>query len=79
MQVLAGTILPLTWVKLVGTMKGGVPGGPPQDTPGILLLGAILDTSEGLVAVKLAGPQPVVRREEPVFLELVKTAATRSP
>ena len=34
-----GTSLPLTTVKLSGTMRGGVPGGPAQDTPASLLLG----------------------------------------
>jgi len=78
-QACSGTAQPLTLVKLVGTMRGGVPGGPPKDSPDTLLLGAILDSPEGLVAVKLVGPKLPVGREEPVFMELVKTAAGRSP
>jgi len=78
-QALSGPAQPLTLVKLTGTMKGGVPGGPPKDSPDTLLLGAILDSPEGLVAVKMVGPKLPVRREEPVFMELVKTAAGRSP
>jgi len=75
----SGTALPLTLVKLGGTMKGGVPGGPAQDTPGSFLLGAILESPEGLVVVKLAGPEQEIRREKPAFLNLVKNAAGRSP
>ena len=78
-QTPTGTTLPLTLVKLAGTMKGGVPGGPPADAPETLLLGALLESSEGLVVVKLAGPKNTVTREEAAFLELVKTAAGRSP
>ena len=73
------TALPLTLVKLAGTMKGGVPGGPPKDTPDILLLGAVLDSPEGLVAVKLVGPKKTVGLAEPVFMGLVKSAAGRRP
>ena len=78
-ETLTGTTLPLTLVKLAGTMKGGVPGGPPNEAPDTLLLGAILDSPEGLVAVKLVGPQKMVGLAEPVFMELVKSAAGRKP
>lgn len=78
-EALTGTTLPLTLVKLAGTIKGGVPGGPPKDTPDTLLLGAILDSPEGLVAVKLVGPKKTVRLAETVFMELVKSAAGRKP
>ena len=77
-QTPAGTAAPLTLVKLHGTMKGGVPGGPTRDAPGILLLGAILEAPDGLVVVKLAGPKSAVIREEKMFLDLVRTAAGRS-
>lgn len=74
-----GTALPLTMVKLAGTMRGGVPGGPAKDTPDSLLLGAILESHEGLVIAKLTGPKASVSREEKVFADLVRTAAGRAP
>lgn len=74
-----GTALPLTTVKLSGTMRGGVPGGPAQDTPGSLLLGAILESSDGLVIAKLAGPKTAISREEKIFVDLVRAAAGRAP
>ena len=78
-EALTGTTLPLTLVKLAGTMKGGVPGGPPKDAPDTLLLAAILDSPEGLVAVKLVGPKKTVTSAEPIFMNLVKSAAGRKP
>lgn len=74
-----GTALPLTTVKLAGTMRGGVPGGPAKDTPASLLLGAILESPDGLVIAKLAGPRAAVGREEKVFSDLVRAAAGRAP
>ena len=78
-QTPADTALPLTTVKLAGTMKGGVPGGPSQDAPDSLLLGAILESPDGLVVVKLAGAQTAVTREEKTFFELARAAAGRAP
>ena len=78
-QTPAGTAVPLTLVKLNGTMKGGVPGGPPKDTANILLLGAILEAPDGLVVLKLSGPKTAVTREEKAFSDLVRAAAGRSP
>lgn len=78
-QTPAGTAAPLTLVKLNGTMKGGVPGGPPKDTANILLLGAMLEAPDGLVVVKLSGPKTAVTREEKAFSDLVRAAAGRSP
>ena len=73
------TAAPLTLVQLNGTMKGGVPGGPPKDTVHTRLLGAILEAPDGLVVVKLSGPKTAVAREEKTFSDLVRAAAGRSP
>jgi len=78
-QTPAGTSAPLTLVRLHGTMKGGVPGGPPKDTANTLLLGAILEAPDGLVVVKLSGPKAAVTQEEKAFSNLVRAAAGRSP
>ena len=78
-QTPTGTAIPLTLVKLSGTMKGGVPGGPTKETPNSLVLGAILESSDGLVIAKLTGSKANVAGEEKVFLELVRSAAGRSP
>jgi len=77
-QTPAGTSLPLTLVKITGEMKDGVPGGPANDSPDTLLLGAIQEAPDGLVVVKLSGPRPAVSREEKIFSELVRAAAGRS-
>ena len=78
-QTPAGTAVPLTLVKLNGTKKGGVPGGPPKDTANILLLGAILEAPDGLVVLKLSGPKTAVTSEVKACSDLVRAAAGRSP
>lgn len=75
----AGTTIPLTLVKLSGTMRGGTPGGPIQDSPNVLLLGAILESPEGRIVVKISGPKALLNREEKVFSGLVRSAASRAP
>ncbi len=77
-ETTADTAVPLTLVKITGVLRGGTPGGPAQNSPDTLLLGAILEASDGLVVVKLSGPKTAVRREEKKFLELVRAAAGRS-
>ena len=77
-QTPAGTALALTLVKITGVMRGGTPGGPGQDSPESLLLGAILESPDGLVVVKFSGPKAAVSREERIFSELVRAAAGRS-
>ena len=78
-QTPTGTVAPLTLVKLHGTMKGGVPGGPPKEQANTLLRGAILEAPDGLVVVKLSGPKSSVAREEKTFADLIRNAAGRSP
>jgi len=70
---------PFTLVRILGTMKGGVPGGPPKDLPQALLRGAILEAEGELVMVKLAGPASAVRSGEKDFEALVSAASERSP
>jgi len=75
----AGTGCPFTLVKILGTMKGGVPGGPAKELPQAMLRGAILESDGELVMVKLAGPASAVRSGEKDFEALVSAASERSP
>lgn len=70
---------PLTTVKIKGTLKGGTPGGPAQETKDTTLLGAILSADGELVVVKLTGPTALLVPEEKTFLSLVTAAAQREP
>lgn len=78
-QTPAGTAIPVTLVKCIGTQRGGVPGGPSKDTPNTMLLGAILQAPDGLVVVKLNGQKSAVGREEKLFSDWIRAAAGRSP
>jgi len=75
----AGPGCPFTLVRILGTMKGGVPGGPPKDLPQALLRGGILEAEGELVMVKLAGPASAVRSGEKDFEALISAASGRDP
>jgi len=75
----AGTGCPFTLVRILGTMKGGVPGGPAKELPQAMLRGAILEADGELVMVKLAGPASAVRSGEKDFEALISAASGRSP
>lgn len=74
-----GTERPFTLVRILGTMKGGVPGGPAKELPQAMLRGAILEADGELVIVKLAGPASAVRSGEKDFDALISAASERSP
>jgi len=74
-----GTGCPFTLVRILGTMKGGVPGGPAKDLRQGMLRGAILEADGELVMVKLAGPDSAVRSCEKDFEALISAASGRNP
>jgi hypothetical protein len=74
-----GTGCPFTLVRILGTMKGGVPGGPAKDLSQGMLRGAILEADGELVMVKLAGPDSAVRSCEKDFEALISAASGRNP
>ena len=67
----------LTLVKIRGSLKGGLPGGPDQEIPDALLLGAILETEGEMIVVKTAGPTSALTGEEKVFSEMISAAAEK--
>ena len=75
----SGPGCPFTLVRILGTMKGGVPGGPPKDLPQAMLRGAVLEAEGELVMVKLAGPASAVRSGEKDFEALIAAASGRNP
>lgn len=64
-------------VNLRGTLKGGTPGGPEKEIADAILLGAILETEEGMIVVKLVGPASPVLAEEKTFTDLIGGAADK--
>ena len=68
-----GTV-PVTFVRARGTFQSGMPGQPTTPLQGQALLGAILQSSNGDVYVKMTGPAPTVEKAEPAFVQMVRAA-----
>ena len=76
-QTLTASSGPVTRVKIRGSLNGGTPGGPAKEIPDALLLGAILETDEGTIVVKLAGPNSALAAEEKTFSNLISAATAK--
>ena len=68
-----GTV-PVTFARARGTFQSGMPGQPTTPLQGQALLGAILQSSNGDVYVKMTGPAPTVEKAEPAFVQMVRAA-----
>lgn len=67
----------ITIVRAAGNFLSGMPGGPTTPMPGYALLGAILESPEGDVFVKMTGPAATVESANEAFLKMVKDAGSR--
>ncbi|HEY5705146.1 MAG TPA: hypothetical protein VIS96_06200 [Terrimicrobiaceae bacterium] len=67
----------VTFVKAFGTFSSGMPGGPATPLKGYALRGAILESPEGDVYVKMTGPEAVVKLAESAFEKMIRQAASR--
>jgi hypothetical protein len=72
--VQAGSVK-ITYVTTEGTFSSGMSGGPTTPMTGYALCGAILETAEGNVFVKMTGPEAVVKAAADVFKKMVSEAA----
>ena len=68
-----GTV-PVTFVRASGTFQSGMPGQPTTPLEGQALLGAILESPNGDVYLKMTGPAPTVDKAEPAFVQMVRAA-----
>jgi len=68
-----GTV-PVTFARARGTFQSGMPGQPTTPLEGQALLGAILESPEGDVYVKMTGPSPTVEKAEPAFVQMIRSA-----
>jgi hypothetical protein len=68
-----GTV-PVTFARARGTFQSGMPGGPTTPLEGQALLGAILESSNGDVYLKMTGPAPTVEKAEPAFVQMIRAA-----
>jgi hypothetical protein len=64
----------VTYVQGEGTYKSGVPGGPTTPLPNTMLLGAILESTQGNVFVRMTGPMELVKSSGEDFKKMVNGA-----
>ena len=62
----------VTYVQAEGTYLSGMPGGPKTPQPNTMLLGAILQSDQGNVFVRLTGPVKLARASQAPFRKMVE-------
>jgi hypothetical protein len=67
----------VTYVQAEGTFKDGMPGGDVTEKPGFALVGAILESGEGNVFVKMTGPKALVKSLTAEFKKMVQSGAKK--
>ena len=64
----------VTFVQAEGTYLSGMPGGPTTPQPNSALRGAIIESDQGAVFVKMTGPAAIVKSAEGDFRKMVESA-----
>ena len=64
----------VTFVQAEGTYMSGMPGGAPTPQNNYALRGAIIESDEGSVFVKMTGPAAIVKLAEGDFRKMVESA-----
>lgn len=64
----------VTFVQAEGTYLSGMPGGARTPQPGSALRGAIIESEEGDVFVKLTGPAALVKSSEKDLRSMIESA-----
>jgi hypothetical protein len=67
----------LTYVQAEGTYNSGMPGGPTTPMAGYALIGAILESDQGNVFVRMTGPKEFVKSRVAEFKKLVESGAKK--
>ncbi len=67
----------VTFVRARGTFQSGMPGAPTTPVEGQALLGAILESPNGDVYLKMTGPRPTVEKAETAFIEMIRAACAK--
>lgn len=65
----------ITFATTEGTFSSGMPGGPTTPMTGSALIGAIMESPDGDVYVKMTGPEAVVKAATEAFRKMVTEAA----
>jgi len=64
----------VTYVRAEGTYLSGMPGGPRTPQPNSALRGAIIESGEGDVFVKMTGPKGIVESADGDLRKMVESA-----
>jgi hypothetical protein len=64
----------VTYVQAEGTYLSGMPGGPKTPQPNTMLLGAVLESKDGNVFVKMTGPVVLTKASITEFRQMVESA-----
>src|SRR5688572_15145883 len=64
----------VTYVQAEGTYMSGMPGGPKTPQPGTMLHGAIVETPEANVFIRLTGPIALVKSAQEDFRKMAESA-----
>jgi hypothetical protein len=64
----------VTYVQAEGTYLSGMPGGPKTPQPNTMLLGAIIESDQGNVFIRLTGPIKLVKASQPALRKMVEGA-----
>ena len=68
-----GTEYTVTWIDVVGTLKGGTMGGPPQDVPNSRMLAAVVEGPQGPWFFKATGPDQTLDAARDDFMQLLES------
>lgn len=63
----------ITYVQAEGTYMSGMPGGPKTAQPGSMLQGAILETSQSNIFIRMTGPAPLVKKYQKDFRSMIES------
>ncbi|HZV36130.1 MAG TPA: hypothetical protein VFB72_16255 [Verrucomicrobiae bacterium] len=63
----------VTYVQAEGTFHSGMPGGPTTPMEGYALMGAIIESDNGDVFVKLTGPKALVEASVAHFKKMIES------
>jgi hypothetical protein len=75
--VQAGSVK-ITYATTEGTFSSGMPGGPTTPMTGYALCGAIVESPEGSVFIKMTGPTSVVKSSTEALKKMVSEAAKKT-
>jgi len=64
----------VSYVQAQGTYLSGMPGGAKTPQPNTMLMGAILESDQGNVFIRLTGPLSLAKTSQPAFRKMVEGA-----